>query len=547
MSFKQLRYAVASTILLQTAIASAITISNPKAHSTVDKNNLTVVVTGSCVKNLHVKLDGTDSAKKITPLVWAMCTNAGSFWAQVNISALKDGAVKIRAFQVVRNRTQEVSVSVLKQVESVTPAVALKFEAPAAGAIIDQANLKVVLAGSCIKGNTIKFDATDVNKKVTETVWSMCPDYQEFWATIDLSSLADGAISLRAYHVINGVNQSAVYQNVVKKTSVVVAPSPTPSPSPSPSPTVVPTPVPSPSPSPSPIASGMVIGVNGHDGVQAYYPLSQAEARFKILDARNLRSYRFDLVPGRTDVLNTLIPLAKKYNITLRPMLYPTTQAAAYNFVKLYAKDINVWEIGNEQDYSKSGAQERINVMVTTYKGIKQASDETGTNLKTTINVMACNSDDVSATARCPNDKLGAMWFLDMAKASGFNFDYISFHYYPFFSDKGYWMNMYFTQMRAMATKYKTQIFYNEMNCADIYQGNTDGGYAGDKACYDSMKQMFEILRSDYSDIVKEVNVYEMLNEPDHQVTHERNFGLMYDLNNPKKLLDLVTEYANKK
>ncbi len=44
------------------------------------------------------------------------------------------------------------------------------------------------------------------------------------------------------------------------------------------------------------------------------------------------------------------------------------------------------------------------------------------------------------------------MWFLDQARASGFNFDYISFHYYPYFDDKGYWMDMYLGQMRAMAT-----------------------------------------------------------------------------------------------
>lgn len=434
----QLASLAVATLLSSSALAA--TIVNPTANKVIDKNNLTVVITGSCRKNLHIKYEATDSAGKKTDLVWAMCTPRSDVWAQINISDLKDGNVTIRGFQVYRNRTEN------------------------------------------------------------------------------------------------------VYRTIIKRAGVVVQPTPTPTPVPSPSPTVVP----SPSPTVAPPVAGIIYGVNGHDNVQTTYPLSQTEARFKILDARNLRSYRFDLVPGST-TLNTLIPLAKKYNITLRPMLYPTSQTAAYNFVKQYANDIKIWEIGNEQDFSKAGAQERINAMVATYKGIKQVSDELGAGLKTTINIMACNSDDLSADARCPGDKNGAMWFIDQAKASGFNFDYISFHWYPFFGDKGYWMNLYLGQMRAVATKYKTKIMYNEMNCGDVYQGSTDGGKAGDKACYDSVKQLFDVIRADYSDIVAEINMYEMLDEPDHPVVHERHFGMMYNLTSPKPILDLVTEYANKK
>lgn len=136
------------------------------------------------------------------------------------------------------------------------------------------------------------------------------------------------------------------------------------------------------------------------------------------------------------------------------------------------------------------------------------------------------------------------MWFLDLAKKTGFNFDYISFHYYHKFSERGYWFDKYFGQMRAMAAKYKTKIFYNELNCAEIYSGNTDGGYPGDRGCYDAVDYLMEQVTTKYNDIIAEINVYEMLNEPYHSVVHERNFGLMYDLNRPKRLFDLYTEYA---
>ncbi|WP_144949161.1 cellulase family glycosylhydrolase [Pseudomonas oryzihabitans] len=287
------------------------------------------------------------------------------------------------------------------------------------------------------------------------------------------------------------------------------------------------------------------LGVVGHDN-SAAYPPAEMEARLQVLAARNLRTYRSgEYLVMNLPELDRLVALARKYNITLRPVItHKLTQAQAYALAKRYANDIKIWEVGNEQDYSKAGAQDRINTLVGIYRGIKQASDELGANLKTTINVMACNSDDRTATARCPGDRNGAMWFLDQARASGFNFDYISFHYYPYFDDKGYWMDMYLGQMRAMATKYKTKVFFNEMNCGNVYQGNTDGGRDGDRACYDSVKQMLTVLNTSYKDVVAEINVYELLDEPSLSVIHERHFGMMYDLKRPKPIFDMVTSFA---
>ncbi len=305
-------------------------------------------------------------------------------------------------------------------------------------------------------------------------------------------------------------------------------------------------PEPEPETPPVPTLQNIPMGVNGHEA-SSVYTLATIDKRFKLLADSGLKIYRTDLRnPDNFQIWDTVVATAKKYGITLRPMMDPTTQAKAYTCAKRYAQDMKIWEIGNEQDYSVEGAQQRINALVETYKGVMQASRETGTDLKTTINVMSCNYLDTSKDARCANDPRGSMWFLEMAKKSGFNFDYISFHYYPHFGDKGFWMDMYLGQMRGMAKAFNTQILYNEVNAGEIYQGSTDGGFSGDKKAYDSLKQILDVLNKDYKDIVKEITIYELLDEPTLQGVgeHERHFGLMYDLDRPKPSFELVKSFA---
>jgi hypothetical protein len=150
---------------------------------------------------------------------------------------------------------------------------------------------------------------------------------------------------------------------------------------------------------------------------------------------------------------------------------------------------------------------------------------------------MACNINDPNG--RCRNQPEGDGWFLAMARDAGFNFDYVTFHYYPSYIDLGYWYNMYLTQMRDAATKYKVPIFLNETNCGEIYSGTTDGGYPGDHACYDGLSNFINELKAHQSDIVQEVNFYELLDEP-NQAGAEAHFGLMYDVNDPKATLKLA-------
>jgi endoglucanase len=426
---------------------------------------------------------------------------------------------------------------------------AIVIGAPAANSVKDKNNLTVEVNGSCTAGTILKINATDSAGKATSQVWTQCQPWG-FSVQINISPLKDGAIKVAVLQDKLRNPQSASV-NISKKTSAVVVTPPVVVPPVTP-PVTPPVVVPPVVVVPPAAGTNIVMGVNGHDGdgrVGSLYPNSQSEAIFKILNSKNLRSYRFNVDPRNFTTLDNLVALSKKYNITLRPMIFAiSTDAAvlkdsAYQAAKRYSADIKIWEIENENDSSKDGAQDRINRMAAMYKGVKQASDELGAGLKTTINVMACNTDDKSATARCPGDVGGSMWFLDMAKASGFNFDYVSFHYYPFLSDKGYYYSMYLGQMRAMATKFKTKIFYNEMSCADIYYGNTDGGFAGDKACYDSVKQILTELNTNYKDIVQEINMYEMLDEPINGGI-ERHFGLFYNLASPKALFDLVTSFA---
>ncbi|WP_413290714.1 glycosyl hydrolase 53 family protein [Bdellovibrio sp. HCB337] len=439
-----------------------------------------------------------------------------------------------------------VTASVVMLFSSTT--LAITIGKPVANKSFDKNNLTIEVSGSCRAGKHVKVDATDSASKSTSQVWVMC----EAWgysAPLIIASLADGNIRVRALQVHRGKNEVA--NVIISKTASAVVPTPTPIPLPTVIPVVMPAPTPKPTatPTPAPATGKMLWGVNGHD-IRAVYPLSQSAAVFKMLSEKNLRTYRVDVTHTNTIILDTLIPLSKQYNIKLRPMFYPMTKDQAYAIGKKYGRDLEIVEIGNEQNLEgKTGAQNRINAMIETYKGLKQAEAELGIKIKISINVTNCNTDDLGG--RCGGDKNGDMWFVDMAKASGFNFDVITYHYYPWYGNKGYWFDMYLGQMRAMATKYKVPIYFNETSCAEVYRGNKDGGFPGDKGCYDSMNDLFIELTTKYSDIVQEINMYELFNEPyqanlEPVYESEANFGLMYDINRPKQLLQLLVNWANK-
>jgi hypothetical protein len=281
----------------------------------------------------------------------------------------------------------------------------------------------------------------------------------------------------------------------------------------------------------------ITFGLNGHDG-RVYYPLAEIEQRMQWMQANHLVNWRTDVGTTSTDILDKLVPLAKKYGVTVRPMLYPGSQEATYALVKRYANDIKVWEIGNEQDAPKAGAQDRINAMLPSVRGVEQAEAELHAGFKTTINIMSCNNEPGSGS-HCEGEANGAVWFLDMAKASGWNFNYVSFHYYPRIHDPGHWMDKYFNQMRHAAQKFGVPIFFNETNCGEIYDGTTDG--AGN--CNTSLQQALNEVVTKYADVVQEVTVYEMLDQPD-MAGVERHFGVCYVLGNCKPTAATVAQFA---
>jgi endoglucanase len=282
--------------------------------------------------------------------------------------------------------------------------------------------------------------------------------------------------------------------------------------------------------------TSITFGLNGHDG-RAYYPLAEVEQRMQWMQQNHLTLWRTDVGATSFDILDKVVPLAKKYGITVRPMLYPSTQAATYTIAKRYANDIKIWEVGNEQDAPKQGAQDRINAMLPSVRGVEQAEAELHAGLKTTINIMSCNND--AAESQCAGDASGDGWFLDMAKASGWNFNYVSFHYYPRVHDTGYWMDKYLGQAKAAAKKHGVPVFFNEVNCGEIYDGNTDGG----GACNTSLQQALNEVVTKYADVFAEVVVYEMLDQPD-MANVERFFGVCYVVGNCKPTAATVAQFG---
>lgn len=290
-------------------------------------------------------------------------------------------------------------------------------------------------------------------------------------------------------------------------------------------------------PRPQGATTPIKFGLNGHDG-RASYPLSGIEARMQWMQQNKLLNWRTDVGTSSTDILDKLVPLAKKYGVTVRPMLYPSTQEATYALVKRYANDIKLWEVGNEQDAPRAGAQDRINAMLPSVRGVEQAEAELHAGLRTSINIMSCN-DSAGSGSHCEGDPNGAVWFLDMARASGWNFSVVTFHYYPRIHDPGYWMDKYLGQMRKAATKFGVPIHFNETNCGEIYDGNTDG--AGN--CPIALKQALDEVIAKYSDIVAEVTVYEMLDQPDMSGV-ERYFGVCVTVGNCKPTATTLAEFA---
>ena len=122
-------------------------------------------------------------------------------------------------------------------------ATALNIANPPANYYVTSTNQKaVVVSGACAARLQVKLQATDSAKKSTSVLSTSCSSQSKYKTQINLSTLKDGVISLRAMQVVNRVNVN-VYQKLIKNVAVAPAPSPAPAPVPAP---VVTTPTPDP-------------------------------------------------------------------------------------------------------------------------------------------------------------------------------------------------------------------------------------------------------------------------------------------------------------
>lgn len=287
-----------------------------------------------------------------------------------------------------------------------------------------------------------------------------------------------------------------------------------------------------------PTRSKMLYGVNAHNawtGPMLMYQEKEEEAVFKLLDKNNLRSYRVDIEASARgkSTLTRLVALGKKYNVAIRPMLYvnSSSEVQAYDMAKMFGKDIKIWELGNELNLKGVPYYaQHIGMMINARKGIMKAAAETGQKLQTSINVTA-SLNDLGL-----NNSFTTYPFLDKAISMGLEFDYITFHYYPSANDrKTGWMKRYFDPLK----KYKKKVLLNETHCAQIYQGD-DGNSA---ACAQTFDDIISEVKLNYSDMVIEINAYELLDNKGI-VGPEGKFGLMFDLNKPKKSFDVLVRHA---
>lgn len=76
---------------------------------------------------------------------------------------------------------------------------------------------------------------------------------------------------------------------------------------------------------------------------------------------------------------------------------------------------------------------------------------------------------------------------------------------------------------------------------AGTVKANTGGAAAAE-----DMDEFFTLVETDHADIVREINVYELLDNPDAPEGPEQYFGVRTNLATPKPLWDVLTTHAAK-
>ncbi|MDP4025183.1 hypothetical protein Q8W71_21355 [Methylobacterium sp. NEAU 140] len=281
------------------------------------------------------------------------------------------------------------------------------------------------------------------------------------------------------------------------------------------------------------------IGVNGHDNwTTGAYLRHPAETTFPLLARNGITTYRVDITAdarGR-ETLARLVALGRRHGIAIRPMLYvdDVTSEDVYRLVKAFAADIDLWELGNELNLR--GAEtfaESIRRMGVARRGVERAAAETGRPIRTAINVTAF----AGASGKGLDVGKTTYPFLDRAVAAGLPFDVITYHYYPAATDRATgWIRTYLEPLR----RYGKPVRVTETNCGGIYRGD-DGDSA---ACAATVTDFLEVVRSDYADLISEVILYELFDDAAREPGAEQRFGLLFDLDRPKRTFAVARRFA---
>lgn len=284
-------------------------------------------------------------------------------------------------------------------------------------------------------------------------------------------------------------------------------------------------------------ANNLVIGINGHAGwTHGTYVDVGPERIIRTLADANIRSYRVDVANNARSIaaLDALLPHAKAKGVMIRPMLYvhlSDPENDAYTMAKRYGRDLRLWELGNELNLKgEANFADNIERMKKARRGIERAAAELGVPLKTTLNV--------AAVAGMPGlDMENKTYpFVDQAIQAGLKFDYISFHVYTKLADAtNGWNARYLDPLH----KYGKPVLLNEFNCQNIYIGD-DGN---SEVCAATVDSVIQQVKSTYSDLIVEVNAYELYDNHAAEGVEE-HFGFWFDKDTPKKNWAVLTKAA---
>jgi hypothetical protein len=328
----------------------------------------------------------------------------------------------------------------------------------------------------------------------------------------------------------------------------------------------------------SALASELLWGVNGHPVGNPVF--ADYEKQFDIMRQNHLTTYRMDVALSEADEklaiaqLRVLIPLAKKWGITLRPVLtvafhwgdrtdtghYPAGDPQAlyrqgfdhvYNFVRLFKDDIQDWELENETNllvhdwrgvslYGRGWTAQEFDTPLmhdwnAVLKGMSDAigkiNDTNGTKLRRVLGTTSTN-----------------FGFIDYMLAHGVNFEVLGYHQYVHLGESPYkaWSKATprFNLFQKLAS-YGRPVHFTEVNAAEIYdkkyKNKEDDAYT--RKGYQSLSDELAFLKNQKDMPLEEVDVYEIFDDPG-QKDAEARFGIMYDAATPKAALAIVGQVS---